>query len=624
MRSDPGEVRATRPPPGERTIVSDQAISDYALLSDCQTAALVSKEGSVDWLCLPHFDASSVLGRILGPEAGHWSLRPADTFTAERRYLERTMVLESEFATPAGTVTLTDALASGLTERGHELGQNAPHLLLRVLTCTEGTVRITGEFAPRPEFGLVRPLLIPIDGGLRCHGGPNTLGLSSPVPFIVSDAARCHFTMHAGEQVAFALQHVPAGGIPTMWSQGEILRHLDDTVAGWRSWCALHQSYRGPWHELVHHSGRVLQALTFQPTGAIVAAPTTSLPEEVGGVRNWDYRYAWVRDASLTLDALWVAACPDEAEAFFRWMAQAAARAPGYCRELQIMFGIRGEPDLSERELPHLPGWRGSRPVRVGNAAWQQRQLDVYGELLSAAHRLREHLPQLDAPTKAFLADVADSAAARWREPDQGIWEMRGGPQHFLYSKLMCWVALDRGLALAEELSATDRVPAWTAARQEIRAAIEENGWSEKAGAYTQAFGSDVLDASVLMMPIMGFVRADAPRMRTTIDTIRDRLTDPEGFVYRYQVADDGLPGREGCFLLCTFWLAEAMALAGDVTAARDLFDQAVSCANDVGLLAEEIDTGSGEMLGNFPQALSHIGLVNAAWAISEAESAAD
>ena len=393
-------------------------------------------------------------------------------------------------------------------------------------------------------------------------------------------------------------------------------------MAGWRSWSALHQSYEGPWRELVHHSGRVLQALTFEPTGAIVAAATTSLPETVGGERNWDYRYTWVRDASLTMEALWVTACPDEAHKFFDFLAGAAASQLHQGTDLQVMFGVGGERDLTERVLPHLHGWRGSRPVRVGNGAWNQRQLDVYGELLGAAQRLVEQLGQVDAPTRGFLAAAADTAARRWREKDQGIWEVRGEPRHFLYSKLMCWVALDRAIGLADLLGAKDRVEAWTAAREEIRAAILEHGWSEEAGAFTQAFGGDELDASNLMLAITGFLPGDDPRMKATIDATAARLTDDRGLVYRYRTAD-GLGGEEGTFLLCTFWLAQAQALAGEVDQATATFGRAVAYATDVGLLAEEVDVGGAEMVGNYPQAFSHIGLVNAAWAIAQAQAAA-
>ncbi|HYZ97582.1 MAG TPA: glycoside hydrolase family 15 protein, partial [Acidimicrobiales bacterium] len=380
-------------------------------------------------------------------------------------------------------------------------------------------------------------------------------------------------------------------------------------------------SYDGPWQDLVHHSGRVLYALTYQPTGAIVAAPTTSLPETEGGDRNWDYRYAWVRDASFTIEALWVAACPDEAHEFVDYMSTAAATSVARGSELQIMFGIGGERDLSERELAHLAGWRASRPVRVGNAAWEQRQLDVYGELLGAVHKLSEQVGPVDESTARFLVALADAAATRWDERDQGIWEVRGEPRHFLYSKLMCWVALDRAIALAARLGADDRVPGWKATRDEIHAAILDRGWSDTAGAFTQSFGSDDLDASNLMMAPVGFLPADDPRMLATIDAIEERLTDDRGLVYRYRSAD-GLEGEEGTFLMCTFWLAHARALAGQPERARAVFERAAAFANDVGLLAEEVDATSGELLGNFPQAFSHIGLVNAAWAISEAERA--
>jgi GH15 family glucan-1,4-alpha-glucosidase len=374
----------------------------------------------------------------------------------------------------------------------------------------------------------------------------------------------------------------------------------------------------------VYHSGRVLQALTYQPTGAIVAAPTTSLPEVVGGERNWDYRYAWVRDASFTLHALWVAACPDEAKKFFSWMTSAVASDVGLGNDLQIMFGIGGEHDLSERTLPHLSGWRDSAPVRIGNGAWNQRQLDVYGELLDAAFRLRDRLTDIDDATKAFLISVADAAAAHWEEKDHGIWEVRGEPRDFLYSKLMCWVALDRGIQMAPFLGAEDRVEEWGGTRERIRAAILERGWSDRAGAFTQYFGGTDLDASNLMMVLTGFLPADDPRMVATIEATERELTDERGLVFRYRAEGDvdGLKGSEGTFLLCTFWLAEALARAGRVDRARAVFDRTIAFANDVGLLAEEVDEASGELLGNFPQAFSHIGLINAAWAISQAESA--
>jgi alpha,alpha-trehalase len=596
-------------------------IGDYALLSDCRSAALVSRDGSVDWLCCPRFDAPSVFCRLLDPAGGRFAIRPAGEFRASRRYVDQTMVLETTFTTAGGTAVLTDALALGRDDRGHHLGAGSPGVLLRRLVCTSGEIDAEVSYAPRPEYGLIHPFLVPAQGGLVARGGADRLLLSTPVSLDVDgDTATARIRLAAGQAAVFALGHSQMAGPPLgPWTTEQITARLDDTVEGWRSWSAIHQNYEGPWRDLVHHSGRVLQALTFAPTGAIVAAPTTSLPETVGGERNWDYRYTWVRDASLTMAALWVAACPDEANKFFTFLADAAASQLRDGADLQIMFGIGGERDLSERELPHLAGWRGSRPVRVGNGAWRQRQLDVYGELLDAAQRLLDQLGELDPVTRQFLTAAADTAASRWREKDQGIWEIRGEPRDFLYSKLMCWVALDRAIALAGHLGAEDRVDGWAAARGEIRAAILERGWNERADAFTQAFGSEDLDASALMLTITGFLPGDDPRIKATIHAIARRLTDKRGLVYRYR-ARDNLAGEEGTFLLCTFWLAEAQALADEVEAATATFERAAAAINDVSLLAEEIDPASGEMIGNFPQAFSHIGLINAAWAITQAQ----
>ena len=596
-------------------------IGEYALLSDCRSAALVSRDGSVDWLCFPRFDGPSVFCRLLDPAGGHFTIRPAGEFRVSRRYVDQTLVLETTFTTAHGTAVLTDALAVGRNERGHHLGAHSPGTLLRSLACTRGEIQAEVSYAPRPEYGLIHPVLVPVPGGLAARGGASRLFLSTSVSFGLDDAtATARVRLAAGEAAVFALGHGDLAGPPLApWTAAEITGRLDDTLEGWRSWSAIHQNYEGPWRELVRHSGRVLQAMTFAPTGAIVAAPTTSLPETVGGERNWDYRYTWVRDASLTMEALWVAACPDEANKFFAFLADAAASGLERDADLQVMFGVGGERDLSERELPHLAGWRGSRPVRVGNGAWLQRQLDVYGELLGAAQRLVDQLGELDPVTRRFLAAAADTAAARWQEKDQGIWEVRGEPRDFLYSKLMCWVAVDCAITLASHLGAEDRVADWGTARDEIRAAILARGWNERAGAFTQAFGSEDLDASSLMLTITGFLAGDDPRMKATIDAIARRLTDERGLVYRY-LAHDGLAGEEGTFLLCTFWLAQAQALAGDVEAATATFERAVAAINDVSLLAEEVDPRNGEMIGNFPQAFSHIGLINAAWAITQAQ----
>ena len=606
--------------------MSSVPIADYGLLSDCHSAALVSRAGSVDWLCFPRFDGPSVFGRLLGDDAGHWSIAPVGESKAVRRYVDRTMVLETTFSTPSGTARLVETMALNPTEHGHDLGVNAPGVLVRTLEGLGGEVPFEMEFAPRPEYGLIEPLLVEGDEGVSLRGGAHVLALTSPLhPDIDGPTARLTFSVRQGEAVTFAMHHRTTWEEPpSFWSQKDAQSLVVSTIEAWQKWSSVHQAYEGPWSDLVYQSGRVLQSLMFQPTGAIVAAPTTSLPEGVGGERNWDYRFAWVRDASFTLHALWVAACPDEADTFFSWLTGTVASQRAD-EELQIMFGVGGEHDLSEREIAHLPGWRGSRPVRVGNGAWNQRQLDVYGELLDAAARLSEQLTEMDEPTKRFLARMADAASERWREQDQGIWEVRGAPRDFLYSKLMCWVALDRAIQIASLIGAEDRVEDWTAKRDEIREAILTKGWSESANAFTQSFGSDDLDASSLMMPIVGFLPADDPRVRATVDAIGERLTDERGLVFRYRPEEgvDGLEGTEGTFLLCTFWLAEALALAGELDRARDTFERAVSFSNDLGLLSEEVDESTGELLGNFPQAFSHIGLVNAAWTISQRSDAA-
>jgi alpha,alpha-trehalase len=625
--------------------MSTTALAEYAVLSDRHSAAMVARDGSIDWLCFPRFDSPSVFARLLGEHAGHWSIRAKDAVEVTRRYLDGTMVLETSYRTATGTVAVIDALAMGDGNRGHQLGRNAPHLLTRVATCSAGEVELDLQYVPRPEYGLVYPLLNPVEGGLTATGGADVLVLSCPFALKVEQAsASGQLRLRQGQKVGFALHHRRRDEteIARIWGQSEIAERSDDTVAAWQSWSQLHQGYDGPWRDLVQHSGRVLQALSFEPTGAICAAATTSLPEVPGRGRNWDYRYSWVRDASFSIEALWVAACPDEANQFFDFITTSAAGSLGQGDDLQIMFGIGGERDLSERELPHLEGWRHSAPVRIGNDAWSQRQLDVYGELLGAVYRLSDHLfdqaarrvgplaapdqwdamPDLAPATKGFLVQLADAAARRWTDMDHGIWEVRGEPRDFLYSKVMCWVALDRAVQLADHLGATDQVDTWRQVQNQISEAVVTKGWSDQANAFTQSFGSEALDASNLMLPLVGFLPATDPRVLATIDATEERLTDQRGLVYRYR-ADDGLEGEEGTFLLCTFWLAQALAVSGQPVRARAVFERAIAFVNDVGLLAEEVDAATGELLGNFPQAFSHIGLVNAAWAISEAERTA-
>ncbi|MFL4909829.1 glycoside hydrolase family 15 protein [Streptomyces sp. MMS24-I2-30] len=600
--------------------MSARPISDHALLSDCRSAALVTTDGSVDWLCLPRFDSPAIFARLLDEDAGHWVIRPADVGDISRRYVEDTLVLETTFRTATGTAVLRDALALGRRERGHALGTASPGTLLRQITCTEGQVDIEITYAPRPEFGLVHPLLSAVRGGLVAYGGAHVLLLSSPVELRVSGStAYGRIPLAAGRRLGFALHVGPMWETaPVSWRAGRIRRRMSDTVEGWRSWSKLHRGYAGPWQDEVGHSGRVLRALTYAPTGAIVAAATTSLPETVGGKRNWDYRYTWVRDASFTLQALATAACEKEKNRFFDFLARAAATQLDRGVDLQIMYGIGGERDLSERLLPHLTGWRGSSPVRIGNDAWRQRQLDVYGELLDAAHQTLPPGEALAPATATFLIQAAETAAQRWSRPDQGIWERRGPSRHFLHSKLMCWVALDRAIAMAPALRAEEHLPHWQHERDQIRRAIEERGWKPGLGVFTQAFDNDDLDASALMLPIVGFLPPHDPRVQSTVLAIATHLTDREGLVRRYLT--DELQEEEGSFLLCTFWLAQALAVTGHTTRARRVFQAALTHANDVGLLAEETDSATAEALGNFPQAFSHIGLINAARAIRDAE----
>jgi GH15 family glucan-1,4-alpha-glucosidase len=598
-------------------------IADYALLGNCQGSALVSRGGSIDWACMPSLDSPAFFARILGEPGGSWSITPRDATQVTREYVEDTMVLRTRFRTPTGTVALTDFMPLHPDDRYNDIGLHSPSALARIVECTDGRVEVHVEVAIRPEYGLTTPLMAQTqDGCWRTRGGPITVGISTDATFRVDGAVLCaDFTLEAGEQRSFALRTGDPWGPPDPPLEAEEIRaSLDTTVSGWQSWAEKLVGYEGEYRGLLRRSAVVLRALNYAPTGAIVAAPTTSLPEEIGGVRNWDYRYTWVRDASFTIGALAASGCGFEATRFFGFFGNATAGSLASGQGLQIMYGIRGERFIPEHELSVLAGHRGSRPVRIGNGAWDQTQLDVYGELLDAAWRIFELDIDIDPELGDFLANVADRAARRWKDVDEGIWEVRGGAGHFLYSKVMNWVALDRAVRLAEPLRAdAARVARWTEQRDEVRAAILDEGWSDAAGAFTQAFGRDELDASVLMMPIVDFLPADDPRMRATIEAIATSLTDDRGFVYRY-LNEDGLPGGEGTFGICTFWLAECLARAGEVERAEQLFALMAGCANDVGLLAEEVDPGTGELLGNFPQAFTHIGLIHAALAIEAAK----
>src|SRR3954469_816380 len=594
-------------------------IAEYAMLSDCSSAALVGSDGSIDWLCLPRFDSPALFSRLLDPDAGHFSIEPVAPYTVTRAYVPGTLVVETTFTTDDGVVRLTDALAFPEGQRGHDLGKYAPHELLRSVEGVAGAVELRIELAPRPEYGLVHPLFRKTDDGGRTFGGPNPIVVRAGAPVEIDRSTMSGtFTVGEGELVGFAMRWAPPEmADPSATDPGDGRIRIDDVIAAWKSWEAEHDIYEGPNKELVQLSARVLKGLTYRPTGAIVAAATTSLPEDVGGERNWDYRYAWIRDASLTMEALYIGACSDEAGEFASFMTSAAGGGDGLDRSLQIMYGVGGEHDLSERELSHLRGWRDSKPVRVGNGAWDQVQLDVYGELLQVLYLYRERLGELHPEIQHFVSKLADAAAGRWHEKDSGMWEMRGDPRHHLSSKVLCWTALDRAVKLADQLGMYAKEEEWAKARDEVREAVLTKGWSEQRQAYAQSFGSDELDAAQLLMPLVGFLPADDRRMKSTIDAIARDLTE-DGFVLRYRnssegVNADGLTGEEGTFVICSFWLVSCLAKAGEIERAERLFEQLTSYANDVGLLAEEIDAKAGELLGNVPQAFSHIGLITAA-----------
>jgi hypothetical protein len=508
------------------------------------------------------------LGRLLDPAAGHWTLAPDGAYDASREYLEDTLVLRTTFRTATGVVEICDALAFAPGARGHDVGFASPHVLLRQVVGISGVVDVRSEFAPRMEYGRTEPHLRSGPGQVEARGGPVRLVCTGPVAWVCSNgAAHACFPVSAGESLEFRLHYLPAFGAdlgPGPFHGGP---SVQDTTKAWQSWAAEHTSYDGAFPEQVRRSSLVLQGLTYQPSGAVVAAATTSLPELLGADLNFDYRFAWLRDLSLTVRSLWIAACPHEPHRLFDWFANASGRSSGEL--VQIMYGVEGERDLSEHTLDHLAGYRGSRPVRVGNQAWQQKQLDVLGEVLDAAHILRDQLGELDASVQDMLVMLADRAADDWSSADAGMWEARDAERHYTSSKVMCWVALDRAIDLAPRLGQSPDVARWTAARDAVRDAVLQQAWSEQAGAYTGAFGSDQLDASVLILPLVGFLPATDERMAATIAAIERRLGD-SGLVRRW--ADD----RSG-FLICTYWLVECLALAGHHDRAEEWFRRATA-----------------------------------------------
>ena len=591
-------------------------IEDYGLIGDATTVALVSRHGSIDWLCLPRIDSDACFAKLLGGDQnGYWTMRPAAPVRSiERRYRPETLVLETEIATESGRARVIDFMPPGQKE----------HDIIRIVEGLEGEVPMHVDLKVRFGYGKDIPW-IKTDGGTRATltSGPCALLFSSPVAIQPDwEAARLevNVTVRAGERLPFALTFYPSHEHPPQEAI-DVDEELARTERHWRDWAG-HCPYQGRFRDAVIRSLITLKALTHEPTGGIVAAPTTSLPEELGGVRNWDYRYCWLRDATLTLDALMRGGYMDEARAWRDWLMRAVAGAPA---QLQIMYGVAGEHRLEEIELPWLPGYEDSRPVRIGNGAYDQFQLDVYGEVLNTLYDAHVHgIPDLPDTWDAILA-IVDFVEQAWQRKDEGIWEVRGGGhRHFTHSKLMAWVAVDRAIRMNEEFGVGQRHPLatrlgrWRALRERIRGSLLRRGFNPRVGAFTQSYGSEALDASVLLIPHMGFLPADDPRMLSTVAAIEKGLTW-DGLVRRYatDTGVDGLPGHEATFLICSFWLADNYAMVGRLDEAEALLERLVSLSSDLGLLAEEYHPELHRQLGNFPQAFSHIGLINTAHVIA-------
>ncbi|MGH9024818.1 MAG: glycoside hydrolase family 15 protein [Acidimicrobiia bacterium] len=597
-------------------------IPDYAFLSDCQSLALVGRDASVEWACFQRFDNSAVFARILDRErGGHFRIAPEGEFETTRRYLPNTNVLETTFRTPSGTVSVTDCLPvhEDPDNPGRTLRRRPDNLLVRMVRGVEGCVDMQVEFHPRFEYGLTTPALELVHEDLALvTGGPDVLVLQNGLGTLQPDAhggATASATVQAGDEVFSALTYYEAGHHKARrLSRYDLRMRVDETVGFWSEWSARCR-YNGKYRDAVVRSALVLKGLTHDSTGAVIAAATTSLPEEVGGERNWDYRFTWLRDSSALLVALGALGYRDEAQRFADWIWRTTA---GRADELQIMYGIGGERMLHEATLHHLEGYRGSKPVRVGNAAWDQFQLDIFGEVVGAlffyaATATREQLAERPVDSRiSFLRGLLDAVVDRWQEPDEGIWETRGGRQHFVFSKLMAWIALDYGVQLVGPISDSAEVERWAGTRDEIRSRIETEGVDPDTNAFTQAFGSTALDAASLQVGLRDFLPADDPRIVATVERIDKELTR-NGHCYRYLDRSDGLAGGEGTFVFCTLWLVCALARIGKIDEAEARLEMVLGCASDLGLLAEELDPDTCEQLGNFPQAFSHIGVVAAA-----------
>jgi GH15 family glucan-1,4-alpha-glucosidase len=598
----PGDSRSDAYPP----------IADYAIIGDTRSAALISRDGSIDWLCWPRFDSRSVFARLLDADrGGFFAIRPAVPFRAERRYVEETNVLETTFVTDSGRVKVLD-LMPALAEESKRRVLLPFRELLRRVECLEGEVPMSITYAPRPDYGRVVPELRSRRDVVVCLHGPEIWTLRTDVTMEIAGRgiARAQLTMRRGERHDFVLgyeTHAP-GVYPRINEEANVV--VDETLAFWRRWSSQLQ-YDGAYRAQVLRSALTLKLLAYAPSGGIVAAPTTSLPEQIGGIRNWDYRFCWLRDASFTVAALYDCGFETEGGAFVDWLLYATRLTQP---SLQILYDVFGESRLPEATLDHLDGYRGSRPVRVGNAAHDQLQLDIYGEVLGAIEEYTQRGETLHRDEQKLARKLAKLVMKRWREPDSGIWEKRGGRRQHVHAKIMSWAALDSAERLAEKGYLKGPVDRWRAAKDEIKREVLDRGFNRKRNSFVAELDGDELDASLLYVSRVGFLDGDDPRILGTIDAIRQELGDGD-LIHRYrtEVTDDGLPPGEGAFLPCSFWLVEALAIAKRVDEASALFEKLLGRANDLGLLSEEASVGDGALIGNFPQALTHTGLMNAA-----------
>ena len=586
-----------------------ERIEDYAIIGDCETVALVNRRGSIDWLCWPHFASPACFAALVGTEEnGHWSLAPKDAKLGTRRYLEHTLVLETRFETEEGCVLLLDFMPIR--------GRNSD--LVRIVRGVRGEVQMVMELVLRFDYGRSIPWVSRMDdGAIRAIAGPDMVVMHSTAETRGEDMKTIgEFTLHQGETASFVLTYGPSYDDCPQPVEAEAA--LQQTIHFWRDWTGKTQ-LTGEYAEPVERSLITLKALTFRQTGGIVAAPTASLPEKLGGQRNWDYRYCWLRDATFTLLALMNAGYFEEAGEWRDWLLRAAAGSPD---QAQIMYGVRGERQLLEWEADWLCGYEGSRPVRIGNAAADQLQLDVYGEVADAL--LHGHLGGIKPTETSFALQRAltDHLAGIWEQPDQGIWEIRGEPQHFTYSKVMAWVAFDRAIKTAEQFGLQGEVSRWRQLRKHVHDEVCSRGYDSQLNSFTQAYGSKEVDASLLLLPLVGFLPWSDPRVSGTVTAIEKSLM-ADGFVQRYRTdrLDDGCQPGEGAFLACSFWMVSALRMLGREDDARVMFDRLLGLRNDVGLLAEEYDPKEQRQLGNFPQALSHIALINAAFEFMRASS---